>query len=246
MGTGCRWAAEEGLLGRSLLLPATTRRTARRGLGATAALGPRGRRRPPNRTGRPGALRAGVGAPNVGSGVMRPSEIGKRLTGFSTPFGGVSWTAPEAEVLVARRVIRFLEDRRVLYNPFELEDPRHCVESIVAIRQFLTEELGHLPDDDLSAQLGALRAACRKFLDSLRRPDGQPLHLPHGMFHGGFEEWVFVTALGELRGVAGVLVAEIAAKYHLDVEDGLASILPADPADDGSDGVDSAGPRGAS
>ena len=41
---------------------------------------------------------------------MRPSEIAKRLTGISTPFGGVSWVAPEAEVAVARRVIRFLED----------------------------------------------------------------------------------------------------------------------------------------
>jgi len=54
---------------------------------------------------------------------MRPSEIAKRLTGISTPFGGVSWVAPEAEVAVARRVIRFLEDRRVLYNPSELEQP---------------------------------------------------------------------------------------------------------------------------
>ena len=49
------------------------------------------------------------------------------------------------------------------------------------------------------------------------------------MFHGGFDEWVFVTALGELRGVAEVIVAELATKYDLDVEDGLASILPAEP-----------------
>jgi len=113
---------------------------------------------------------------------MRPSEIAKRLTGFSTPFGGVSWVAPEAEVTVARRVIRFLEDRRVLFNPSELEEPQHCVQSVIEIRRFLTDELGELPDDDLAAQLGALRAACRKFLDSLRRGDGRPLGVPHGMF----------------------------------------------------------------
>jgi len=176
---------------------------------------------------------------NVGSWPVRPSEIGKRVTGFSTPFGGLSWTAPEAEVLVARRVVRFLEDRRVLYNPSELEEPRHCVQSVIEIRQFLTDELGHLPTGDLAAQLGALRSACRKFLDSLEWPEGRPMRLPHGVLHGGFDEWVFVSALGELRGVAGVLVAELATKYHLDVEDGLASILPADPdADDGSDRFD--------
>src|SRR5271163_1095917 len=125
--------------------------------------------------------------------------------------------------------IRFLEDRRVLYNPSELEQPLHCVDSVVEIRRLLTLELGSLPDDDLAGQLGVLRAACRKFLDALRRPDRRPLHLPPGMLRGGPDEWVFVTALGELRGVTGVIVAELATKYDLDVADDLFSILPADP-----------------
>lgn len=163
---------------------------------------------------------------------MKPSEIVRRLSGFSTPFGGVSWEAPEAGAAVARRVIRFLEDRRVLYNPSELEQPDHCVESVLGIWRFLTSELGNLADQDLAAQLSAMRAACRKFLDRLRHPDGHPLSIPTGMFHGGYSEWVFTTALGELRGVIGVLVAELAAKYHLDVEGQLATILPDDPTSD--------------
>ena len=36
----------------------------------------------------------------------------------------------------------------------------------------------------------------------------------------------FNQALGELRGVVGTEVAKIAAAHGLDVEDGLASILP--------------------
>lgn len=159
---------------------------------------------------------------------MRPSEVAKRITGFSTPFGGVSWIAPEAEVTVVRRIIRYLEDRRVLFNPSELEDPGHCVESVVDIRGFLTTELGQLPDGELAARLAAMRAACRKFLDGLRYPDGRPLRLRMG-FGGGFEEWVFVTALGELRGVIGVLIAELAVAYAVEVESDLASILPAEP-----------------
>jgi hypothetical protein len=155
---------------------------------------------------------------------MRFSEIVKRLTGFSTPLGGVSWTAPEAEVDVARRVIRFLEDRRVLYNIYELETPQHCVHSVLEIRRFLTVELGRLPDNALAAQLSALRTACHKFLDSIQDVDS--LH----MFQGGPDEWNFISALGELRGVAGVLVAEIAAKYRLDVEGDLTSIFPASQA----------------
>ena len=58
------------------------------------------------------------------------------------------------------------------------------------------------------------------------------------MFRGGFDEWVFISALGELRGVTGVIVAELATKYGLDVEDGPATILPADPdVGDESEGI---------
>jgi hypothetical protein len=43
---------------------------------------------------------------------------------------------------VARRVISYLEDRRVLYNPTELEVPQHCIQSVLDIRHFLSHELG--------------------------------------------------------------------------------------------------------
>jgi hypothetical protein len=48
---------------------------------------------------------------------MKFSEIANRLTGISTPFGGASWKPAEMEIEGARRVIAFLEDRRVLYEP---------------------------------------------------------------------------------------------------------------------------------
>jgi hypothetical protein len=52
---------------------------------------------------------------------MKFSEIANRLTGISTPLGGVSWQSSDLEVSAARRVIAFLEDRRVLYAPEEME-----------------------------------------------------------------------------------------------------------------------------
>lgn len=59
---------------------------------------------------------------------MRFSEIANRLAGISTPIGGVSWQPAELELSAARRVVTFLEDRRVLYSPSELEVPSHCVD----------------------------------------------------------------------------------------------------------------------
>jgi hypothetical protein len=57
-----------------------------------------------------------------------------------------------------------------------------------------------------------MRASCRKFLDSLPQ---KPC-----------PEYVFLTALGELRSMVGFHLAIIAAQYELDVEDDLASIFP--------------------
>jgi hypothetical protein len=157
---------------------------------------------------------------------MRFKEIASRLTGFSVPVFGVSWNPPEPEIKTARRIISFLEDRRVLYSPYELEVPEHCVQSIIEIRHFLTGEIATLPSDsELSDTLRALRATCRKFLDSAQA------NLPPGRPRGSFTDWTFNSGLGELRGIFGIHLAKIAAQHGLDIEDDLAVILPASAED---------------
>ena len=85
---------------------------------------------------------------------MKFSEIANRLTGISTPLVGVSWQPTDLEVSAARRVIAFLEDRRVLYAPDELEVPEHCVQSVLEIRRFLS---GAPPAARPARPLSALR-----------------------------------------------------------------------------------------
>lgn len=158
---------------------------------------------------------------------MRFREIIARVSGLSSPIFGVSWNPPETEVAVARRIVSYLEDRRVLYNPSEMEVPEHCVESVLDIRRFLTAELAPLAQDsELEASLRAMRAACRKFLDTAGI-DGRSDIVRFGAHRGHWASWEFNGALGELRGVFGVHVARIAAQHGLDVEDALAAILPA-------------------
>jgi len=156
---------------------------------------------------------------------MRFKEILSKLTGISVPVFGVSWTPPETERAVARRVIAFLEDRRVLYAPSEMEVPEHCVRSVLDIRLFLTTEIGKLAESsELSATLRALRAACRKFLDAVQQDEGRIVRF--GFSHGHWASWVFNGALGEMRGVFGVHLAILATKYGLNIEKQLAAILP--------------------
>ena len=166
---------------------------------------------------------------------MRFSEIASRLTGISTPIFGVSWDPPQSDVDVVRRMLVFLEDRRVLYAADEAEVPGHCVESVLRIREFLTDQLerGGVPDD-VSGSLRAMRAACRKFLDAT------DLDLLRDEVHWdqriGWAGWRFNQALGELRCAFGIHVARLAVAYGIDVEEPLVSVLPPDPGTDDEPG----------
>ncbi len=156
---------------------------------------------------------------------MKFKEIAKRITGLSSPIFGVSWNLPESELAIARRVISFLEDRRVLYNPTEMELPDHCVQSVIQIRGRLTEEIGELENDSsLLSSIRAMRAACRKFLDSVGSDEKI---IKYGAHHGHCASWQFNGSVGELRGVFGIHLAQIAAAYRLDIKDDLSTILPA-------------------
>jgi hypothetical protein len=157
---------------------------------------------------------------------MNWKEALARITGFNVPVFGVSWNPPQPEIAVARRALAFLEDRRVLYNPYHLEVADHCVESVVDIRRFLTDLIGQLPPSStLAEHLRAIRAACRTFLDDTS-PGTRHALGPH--WAGPFET-SFFTALGELRARIGVHVAAIAVMHGIDVEGELASVLPEAP-----------------
>ena len=145
-------------------------------------------------------------------------KMTKSLRGFQTPVFGVSWQPPELDSDVVRNLITFLEDRRVLYNPYELEDSRWVIRSVLEIRQRLTDTINMLDDNPhICPHLRAMRAACRKFLDETKRLGG-----PGRWFH---DPWGFIT-LGELRGVFGLHIAQLCVMYGIDVEGELGTIVP--------------------
>ena len=132
------------------------------------------------------------------------------------------------EVEIARKVITFLEDRRVLYVVYELETPQHCVDSIIKIREFLTNVLF---DVDANSELGnvlrGMRGSCRTFLNEVQNAyysqNGGNLAL-NNLGLGG--EIHFFNAMGVLRGVMGILIAKILVMHGLDCESDLLSIIP--------------------
>lgn len=141
-------------------------------------------------------------------------------------YDSATWVATERDI--AAEVVKELEDRRALYNDYELELPDYVVRSVMEMRKYFHEKLvGTREEGALSKHLRSMRAACRKFLDTAG--DGSGGLIIQNSFQGGPSSWAFFTALGELRSAIGISLALLMAAYGLSCEAELARILPAAP-----------------
>lgn len=156
-------------------------------------------------------------------------DLANRLTGFSTPLGGLSWKPPVAERDEVRAFLTTLEDRRVLFNPYHLEVESQVVHSVTEIRQRCTKALASLPEGSHAVgPVRAIRAACRRFLDE---PHEDFRFFDDRRFGRHREGPGFFTALGELRAAIGAQIAILALQYQIELEAELASIVPAEDRD---------------
>ncbi len=155
---------------------------------------------------------------------MKYTEVANRITGISCPFFGISWEPSETERRIAKRIIIYLEAKRVLYSPYELETVYPTVESVVEIKNKLTDEIPKMKENgELNQYTRAMRNACNKFLSRCRDDDN---FRRYASIRGNVDNWIFTSAIGELRGVFGVMVGQISKAYGVDVEDELSDIIP--------------------
>jgi hypothetical protein len=148
------------------------------------------------------------------------NAIASKITGLSTPVFGVSWNPPPDKREIVRDLINFLEDRRALYNPFDIEIEYQVKDSVIKIREEITQLLKRRHGDkELSEKLKATQRACRKFLDTVG--EKRRINVPYR--HEGME---FFEALGQLRSKVGIYVAVLSVAYGIDIDPELASIFP--------------------
>ncbi len=152
---------------------------------------------------------------------LRGRELATRLTGISTPIGGISWKPPVDERDKARRLLVYLAGQRALHYPYNKEIGTFVVQSVLDTRERITRDLKALSMDSLLREtLRAMQAICRKFLDENQSPSAG---------YGWPYEAQLLSTLGELRALFGIHIARIACAYDLEVDARLEGILPPEP-----------------
>jgi hypothetical protein len=152
---------------------------------------------------------------------LKGRELSNRLTGISTPIGGISWKPPVVERDKARQLLAYLAGERSLHYPYDKEIGTFVVESILDTRERLARDIEDISVDSILRRiLRGMQAACQKFLDENQSPSAG--------YGWPYEAQLFCT-LGELRALFGIHIARIACAYDLAVDACLADILPPEP-----------------
>ena len=59
------------------------------------------------------------------------------LTGISTPFGGLSWSKTNSVKDAFSILLIYLESKRILVNPIEMEKKEWCINSVLEMKEQL-------------------------------------------------------------------------------------------------------------
>ena len=119
-------------------------------------------------------------------------NILKRISGFSTPFFGMSWSLTSTEREITQGLITYLEDQRIFQMPLQVkeyrrswwtlwlipiaqdvkyivsqDDMNYAIESASEIRKNLSDTMENLDrESSLFLLIAPMREACRIFLEA--------------------------------------------------------------------------------
>jgi hypothetical protein len=132
---------------------------------------------------------------------------------------------------LTERLFNFLEDRRVLYTPWNEQVLKYIESSITEIRAYLGDLLEKNETGEvLTNSVRSMRGACRRFLNNMERFGKEsPTVEPASDIARRAAEWKLSGELGELRGQFGYEIDQLSKHFELKVPGDLHRVLPAPP-----------------
>ncbi len=138
------------------------------------------------------------------------------LSGISMPFGGISWNKTNSVKDTFSFLLIYLESKRILVNPIEMEKKEWCIESVLEMKKQLVSitEGTIFKEDDLSIIRNMIEV-CNQYLDTV-----SALNLPSIIFksnetEGTWEDLNFDKAMKQFRKSLEKEIKAIEKRYHL-------------------------------
>ncbi|MBQ7225326.1 MAG: hypothetical protein IJX02_01840 [Clostridia bacterium] len=139
--------------------------------------------------------------------------MGFELNGFSTSIGGISWNKTTSSKELFTHLLFFLESKRILVNPIELEFKDWCIESVLEIKKQLVNITQEVKLKDFDAdRIRNLVDACNNYLDTVT-----PMNLTGIIYKkdGRWEDLSFDRAMKEFRASFKQEIEKIEKRYRL-------------------------------
>ena len=140
--------------------------------------------------------------------------MGIKVTGLSTPFGGISWEYTEAEKKGVQELFFFLETKRILVNPIEMEIKQWCIKSAIEIKEKITEL--HFKYNFSNHTTDCMRSmidACNDFLDKLGGVKETGILYKNG--NGDWADSMFSSAMKRFRKIFRDNINLLSSAYNL-------------------------------
>ena len=123
--------------------------------------------------------------------------MGFRITGIDTPIGGISWEYTDSEKKGVQQLFDYLETKRLLINPIEMEKKDWCILSAIEIKQKINEINTKFDfKNDTKLITKAMIDACNTFLDDLQNVKNSGIIYKS---NGDWEDIVFSKAMKKFR-----------------------------------------------
>ena len=124
--------------------------------------------------------------------------MGIKITGIDTPFGGISWEYTETEKRGIQELFFFLESKRLLVNPIEMEIKQWCIESALDIKRKLTDLPSQYSFSEAALEcIRSMITACNDFLDRLSSV--KETGIIYKNRNGDWEDSAFSSAMKQFR-----------------------------------------------
>lgn len=140
--------------------------------------------------------------------------MGIKLNGISVPIGGISWEYTESGQKGIQEMFYYLESKRLLINPKEMENKEWSEKSAIEIKNKLVDILSRYKyDQNIITIIKQMVDACNEFLDNMQRVEVRGILYKN--LQSDWEDLEYVVAMKKFRKIFRDNIKLLAETYNI-------------------------------